>query len=151
MLKIKQTLNKQLFSFSFRTHSMSFCFSMPLNVNQTNHLPNPTAPSPEDKIFVGCGQSIHGFTRKGKEFVKIKTNLTEQKPPLLKPLLKPLLIEPLLKPVSAPPRKVVFWAKESAWRLRLVTLFGPIFIAHGEISKIFPRVFFLWMLDINES
>lgn len=31
----------------------------------------------KDKIFVGCGQSIHGFTRKGKEFVKIKTNLTE--------------------------------------------------------------------------
>uniref|UniRef100_A0A7S2VM06 Bardet-Biedl syndrome 7 protein homolog n=1 Tax=Zooxanthella nutricula TaxID=1333877 RepID=A0A7S2VM06_9DINO len=31
----------------------------------------------KDKLFVGCGQSIHGFTRKGKEFVKIKTNLTE--------------------------------------------------------------------------
>jgi Bardet-Biedl syndrome 7 protein len=31
----------------------------------------------KDKIFVGCGQSIHGFNRKGKEFVKIKTNLTE--------------------------------------------------------------------------
>jgi len=31
----------------------------------------------KDKIFLGCGQSIHGFTRKGKEFVKIKTNLTE--------------------------------------------------------------------------
>merc|ERR1719487_845719 len=31
----------------------------------------------KDKIFCGCGQSIHGFTRKGKEFVKIKTNLTE--------------------------------------------------------------------------
>jgi len=31
----------------------------------------------KDKIFAGCGQSIHGFTRKGKEFVKIKTNLTE--------------------------------------------------------------------------
>merc|ERR1719379_1968293 len=31
----------------------------------------------KDKIFVGCGQSIHGFTRKGKEFVKIKTNLSE--------------------------------------------------------------------------
>mmetsp|Transcript_123143 Transcript_123143/g.394370 ORF Transcript_123143/g.394370 Transcript_123143/m.394370 type:complete len:771 (+) Transcript_123143:98-2410(+) len=33
--------------------------------------------SAKDKLFVGCGQSIHGFTRKGKEFVKIKTNLTE--------------------------------------------------------------------------
>lgn len=31
----------------------------------------------KDKLFIGCGQSIHGFTRKGKEFVKIKTNLTE--------------------------------------------------------------------------
>jgi len=31
----------------------------------------------KDKIFLGCGQSIHGFNRKGKEFVKIKTNLTE--------------------------------------------------------------------------
>jgi len=31
----------------------------------------------KDKVFLGCGQSIHGFTRKGKEFVKIKTNLTE--------------------------------------------------------------------------
>mmetsp|Transcript_123736 Transcript_123736/g.309285 ORF Transcript_123736/g.309285 Transcript_123736/m.309285 type:complete len:769 (+) Transcript_123736:145-2451(+) len=31
----------------------------------------------KDKLFTGCGQSIHGFTRKGKEFVKIKTNLTE--------------------------------------------------------------------------
>lgn len=31
----------------------------------------------KDKIFLGCGQSIHGFTRKGKEFVKINTNLTE--------------------------------------------------------------------------
>lgn len=31
----------------------------------------------KDKLFLGCGQSIHGFTRKGKEFVKIKTNLTE--------------------------------------------------------------------------
>jgi len=31
----------------------------------------------KDKLFAGCGQSIHGFTRKGKEFVKIKTNLTE--------------------------------------------------------------------------
>eukprot|EP00448_Togula_jolla_P019777 CAMPEP_0170576036 /NCGR_PEP_ID=MMETSP0224-20130122/4179_1 /TAXON_ID=285029 /ORGANISM="Togula jolla, Strain CCCM 725" /LENGTH=756 /DNA_ID=CAMNT_0010898853 /DNA_START=47 /DNA_END=2317 /DNA_ORIENTATION=+ len=31
----------------------------------------------KDKLFIGCGQSIHGYTRKGKEFVKIKTNLTE--------------------------------------------------------------------------
>lgn len=31
----------------------------------------------KDKLFVGCGQSIHGFTRKGKEFVKIRTNLAE--------------------------------------------------------------------------
>ena len=31
----------------------------------------------KDKIFVACGQSIAGFTRKGKEFLKIKTNLTE--------------------------------------------------------------------------
>mmetsp|Transcript_27744 Transcript_27744/g.70006 ORF Transcript_27744/g.70006 Transcript_27744/m.70006 type:complete len:784 (-) Transcript_27744:706-3057(-) len=30
-----------------------------------------------DKIFAACGQSIQGFTRKGKEFLKIKTNLTE--------------------------------------------------------------------------
>eukprot|EP00397_Hematodinium_sp_SG-2012_P019646 GEMP01020197.1.p1 GENE.GEMP01020197.1~~GEMP01020197.1.p1 ORF type:complete len:768 (+),score=160.82 GEMP01020197.1:35-2338(+) len=33
--------------------------------------------SGKDKIFVASGQSIHGFTRKGKEFLKIKTNLTE--------------------------------------------------------------------------
>jgi len=31
----------------------------------------------KDKLFAGCGQSIHGYSRKGKEFVKIKTNLTE--------------------------------------------------------------------------
>lgn len=31
----------------------------------------------KDKLFAGCGQSIHGYNRKGKEFVKIKTNLTE--------------------------------------------------------------------------
>jgi len=31
----------------------------------------------KDRVFLGCGQSIHGFTRKGKEFVKMKTNLTE--------------------------------------------------------------------------
>ena len=31
----------------------------------------------KDKIFVACGQSILGFTRKGKEFLRIKTNLTE--------------------------------------------------------------------------
>jgi len=31
----------------------------------------------KDKLFLGCGQSIHGFTRKGKEFVKINVNLTE--------------------------------------------------------------------------
>lgn len=31
----------------------------------------------KDKLFVACGQSIQGFTRKGKEFLKIKTNLTE--------------------------------------------------------------------------
>ncbi|CAD7928459.1 unnamed protein product [Amoebophrya sp. A25] len=30
-----------------------------------------------DKIFAACGQSIQAFTRKGKEFLKIKTNLTE--------------------------------------------------------------------------
>eukprot|EP00971_Amphidinium_carterae_P050932 1002822-Amphidinium_carterae.1 len=30
-----------------------------------------------DKVFCGCGQAIHGFNRKGKEFVKIKSNLTE--------------------------------------------------------------------------
>ncbi|CAD7927953.1 unnamed protein product [Amoebophrya sp. A120] len=33
--------------------------------------------SGRDKIFAACGQSIQGFTRKGKEFLKIKTNLTE--------------------------------------------------------------------------
>jgi len=31
----------------------------------------------KDKIFTAAGQSIHGFSRKGKEFLKIKTNLTE--------------------------------------------------------------------------
>ena len=35
----------------------------------------------QDKIFVGCGQSIHGFTRKGKEFVSLSERLgIEQKP-----------------------------------------------------------------------
>jgi len=36
-----------------------------------------TLQAGKDKIFVASGQSIHGFTRKGKEFLKIKTNLTE--------------------------------------------------------------------------
>jgi len=31
----------------------------------------------KDKLFLAVGQSIHGFSRKGKELVKIKTNLTE--------------------------------------------------------------------------
>lgn len=31
----------------------------------------------KDKIFAACGQTISGYTRKGKEFLKIKTNLTE--------------------------------------------------------------------------
>eukprot|EP00403_Amphidinium_massartii_P019347 CAMPEP_0178415332 /NCGR_PEP_ID=MMETSP0689_2-20121128/23496_1 /TAXON_ID=160604 /ORGANISM="Amphidinium massartii, Strain CS-259" /LENGTH=740 /DNA_ID=CAMNT_0020036647 /DNA_START=123 /DNA_END=2345 /DNA_ORIENTATION=- len=31
----------------------------------------------KDKAFCGCGQSIHGFTRKGKEFVMIKSKNAE--------------------------------------------------------------------------
>jgi Bardet-Biedl syndrome 7 protein len=31
----------------------------------------------KDKIYAACGQQIRGFTRKGKDFLKIKTNLSE--------------------------------------------------------------------------
>lgn len=36
------------------------------------------AGSVQDKIFVAIGSEIQGFTKKGKQFLKFETNLTEE-------------------------------------------------------------------------
>lgn len=33
--------------------------------------------TPEDKIFVAAGNEVCGYTRKGKQFLKFDTNITD--------------------------------------------------------------------------
>ena len=67
----------QAFGMRKGEETRSLVFKTPLGGEPISSLTLGTAPGQEDKIFVSSGTTVRGINKKGKEFFKFSTNLTE--------------------------------------------------------------------------